>query len=51
MDCENWDNCEIANCDCEKNTISQLTQFDFQMGFAISQLTQFDFESILQPWV
>ena len=33
MDC---DNCEIANCDCEQNTISQITQLDFV--------------PILQPW-
>ena len=28
MDCENCDNCEIANCDCEEIAISQITQFD-----------------------
>ena len=32
MDCENCDNCEIVNCDCDKNTISQITQFDFLEG-------------------
>ena len=36
MDCDNCDNCEIANCDCEQNTISQITQLDFG--------------PILQPW-
>ena len=30
MDCENCDNCEIANCDCEEIAISQKTQFDFE---------------------
>jgi len=30
MDCENCDNCEIANCDCEEIAISQITQFDFE---------------------
>ena len=36
MDCENCDNCE-----CEKNTISQLTQFIFLNTVAIA--TQFVF--------
>ena len=43
MDCENCDNCEIANCDCEKNTISQLTQFSFLNTVAIAIATQFVF--------
>ena len=43
MDCENCDNCEIANCDCEEIAISQITQFGFERGFAISQITQLAF--------
>ena len=40
MDCEN---CEIANCDCEKNTISQITQFSFLTIGRNRNITQFDF--------
>ena len=43
MDCENCDNCEIANCDCEKNTISQITQFSFLSAGRNRNTTQFDF--------
>jgi len=43
MDCENCDNCEIANCDCEKNTISQITQFSFLTIGRNRNITQFDF--------
>ena len=43
MDCENCDNCEIANCDCEKNTISQITQFSFLSIGRNRNITQFDF--------
>ena len=42
-DCENCDNCEIANCDCEKNTISQITQFSFLTIGRNRNITQFDF--------
>ena len=48
INCENCDNCEIANCDCEGIAISQITQFGFWGVIAISQITQFGFELILQ---
>ena len=32
MNCENCDNCEIANCDCEEIAISQITQLNFLEG-------------------
>ena len=47
MDCENCDNCEIANCDCEKNTISQITQFSFLTIGRNRNITQFDFLQIV----
>ena len=43
MNCENCDYCEIANCDCEKNTISQITQFSFLSIGRNRNITQFDF--------
>ena len=43
MDCENCDNCEIANCDCEKNTISQITQFSFWSVDRNRKIKQFGF--------
>ena len=46
MDCENCDNCEIANCDCEKNTISQITQFSFLTIGRNRNITQFDFYKV-----
>ena len=44
MDCENCDYCEIANCDCEENTISQITQFSFVSVGRNRNTTQFDFQ-------
>ena len=44
MDCENCDYCEIANCDCEENTISQITQFSFVNVGHNRNTTQFDFQ-------
>ena len=43
MNRENCDYCEIANCDCEKNTISQITQFSFLSVGRNRNTTQFDF--------
>ena len=43
MDCEKLRICEIANCDCEKIAISQLTQFIFLSAGRNRNITQFDF--------
>ena len=43
MDCEKLRIDEIANCDCEKNAISQLTQFTFLSAGRNRNITQFDF--------
>ena len=43
MDCEKLRICEIANCDCEKIAISQLTQFTFLSVGRNRNITQFDF--------
>ena len=43
MDCEKLRICKIANCDCEKTAISQLTQFIFLSAGRNRNITQFDF--------
>jgi hypothetical protein len=43
MNCEKLRICEIANCDCEKIAISQLTQFTFLSVGRNRNITQFDF--------
>ena len=43
MDCEKLRICEIANCDWEKNAISQLTKLIFLSAGRNPNITQFDF--------
>ena len=43
MDHEKLRICKIANCDCEKLTILQLTQFIFLSAVRNRDITQFNF--------